>query len=435
MEPASASSTVKAGRLRPGRALPKRFIVVGLSVLAAFICYIDRVNISVAIIPMAEAFAWSGTAKGLVLSSFFIGYLLFQIPSGWLANRYGGKLVLGWAVLVWSLMTVLTPPAAHWSFAALIAVRFLMGAGEAGMFPSAYSLFGRWVPKAERSRAIAALLSGLPLGTLFALAATGTIVSAFGWESVFYLFGVAGIVFALAWMVLVHDRPDRHPRISAGELAAIEHGQAPRGAESPAIPYRALFKNKAVWALIINHFCSNWTFYVLLSWLPSYFRDAQGVSVAQAGLFAVAPWLTMFLMVNLVAWLADALITRGASVTRVRKLMQVTGLLGAALFLLLAPLAQSVVPAMLIICGALGMLGCTWSGFGPNHLDIAPQHAGFLLSVSNTAGSLPGVVGVVMTGWLFDLTASYNATFVLAAGICLAGACVWLLFASGERQV
>jgi ACS family sodium-dependent inorganic phosphate cotransporter len=133
-----------------GGGVPKRYVVAGMCFLATFICYIDRVNISVAIIPMAEEFGWSATTKGFVLSSFFIGYLAAMVPAGWLANRYGGKLLLGVALIGWSIFTFLTPVAAGLSFAALIATRVLMGVGEAASFPAVYNLLARWFPKAEK---------------------------------------------------------------------------------------------------------------------------------------------------------------------------------------------------------------------------------------------------------------------------------------------
>jgi len=417
--------------------IPKRFIVVGLSVLAAFICYIDRVNISVAIIPMQEEFGWDNTTKSVVLSSFFIGYVIFQIPSGWFANRFGGKSLLAWAVVIWSVMTFLTPIAASSSFAALIAVRILMGAGETGAFPASYALFGRWIPPTERSRSISALLSGLPLGTLFALAVTGPIIAVYGWESIFYLFGGFGIIFAVFWVLLIHETPDEHPTITDAEKSLIQsnrEGEHNTDAQS-STPWKEIFSKAPVWALIINHFCSNWTFYVLLSWLPSYFRDVMNVSVTSAGLFSVVPWVVMFIVTNAASWVADNMIKSGRSITFVRKLFQITGLLGAAFFLLFVNSADTPLFAMLLICGALGMLALTWSGFGPNHLDIAPNHAGLLLGVTNTAGSLPGIVGVIVTGWLLDVTGAYNAAFILAAAVCIFGSVVWALFASGEQQI
>jgi len=415
--------------------VPKRLIVVGMSVLAAFICYIDRVNISVAIIPMQEEYGWNNTTKSLVLSSFFIGYVLFQIPSGWFATRFGGKMLLAWAVVIWSIMTFLTPVAASTSFFALIAVRILMGAGETGAFPASYALFGRWVPATERSRSISALLSGLPLGTLFALAITGPVISVYGWPSIFYLFGGLGIIFAVFWVWLIHESPDEHPTISEHERQYIKEGQEDPIEAEETIPWKSIFSKPPVWALIVNHFCSNWTFYVLLSWLPSYFRDALNLSVTNAGLFSVAPWVVMFLVTNLASAVADKMIQSGQSITFVRKLFQITGLIGAAGFLLFVGSATTPLAAVLLICGALGMLALTWSGFGPNHLDIAPRHAGLLLGVSNTAGSLPGIIGVIVTGWLLDVTGSYQAAFFLAAGVCIFGSIIWALFASGERQI
>ncbi len=124
---------------------PRRYTMVGLCFCAVFVCYIDRVNISVAAIAMQEELGWSETVKGFVLSSFFIGYMLFMAPSGWLANRIGGRIVLGLAVLWWSVFTILTPAAALISLPILIAARIAMGLGEAAMFPAAYNIYGRWV--------------------------------------------------------------------------------------------------------------------------------------------------------------------------------------------------------------------------------------------------------------------------------------------------
>src|ERR1700722_9090188 len=185
----------------------RRYRVMGMCFLAAFICYIDRVNISVAILAMHEHFGWSTATKGWVLSSFFVGYTLFQIPGGWLANRFGGKWVLGAAVLWWSLFTLLTPAAAFASLPLLIAARIAMGLGEGTMFPAAYGLFRHWIPTFERSRAVALLLSGVPLGTLFALTATGKLVTRYGWASVFYVFGGVGLLWAAMWFSLIPSHP------------------------------------------------------------------------------------------------------------------------------------------------------------------------------------------------------------------------------------
>ena len=383
---------------------------------------------------MQEHFGWTETTKGLVLSSFFIGYLLFQVPAGYLASRIGGKRVLGFAVIWWSVFTLLTPWAAMVSLPVLIAARIAMGLGEAAALPATYSLLGRWVPKGERSRSVSVLLSGIPIGTLVALAASGYLMTSFGWPSVFYVFGAVGIVWALAWFPTVHDDPARHPGISAQERALLP-GAAESGASGDVVPWKQLLSQPAVWALIVNHFCNNWSLYVLLAWLPSYFRKALGLSIANAGLASALPWLTMFVMFNVSAWMADSAIRRGVSITAVRKTMQSIGLLGSAFFLICVIGVTDAGKAQLLMCGALGALAFNGSGFTPNHLDIAPRYAGVLMGLTNTVATVPGIIGVAITGWLVETSGTYASAFILTAAISVVGALVWLLFSTGRRVV
>jgi ACS family sodium-dependent inorganic phosphate cotransporter len=186
--------------------------------------------------------------------------------------------------------------------------------------------------KSERSRAVAFMVSGIPLDTLFALTTTGFIIEKWGWESVFYLFGGLGLVFALVWFNRIHNGPKSHPQISDNELNLLSESQDIIASHSQNIKWYQLLKHKPAIALITNHFCSNWGFYVLLSWLPSYFKTVQGVNLTSAGFYAAAPWLTMFLVSNISAWVADKLIANGTEITFVRKSFQIIGLLGSALF-------------------------------------------------------------------------------------------------------
>lgn len=419
------------------RGWPRRYTVIALCVAASFICYIDRVNISVAAISMQEQFGWSDKTKGLVLSSFFLGYMLFQVPSGWLASRIGGKLVLGFAVVWWSVFTILTPLAAALSLPILLMTRVAMGLGEAAMYPAAYNLFARWVPKRERSRALALLVSGIPLGTMIGSMSTGWIVKSWGWESVFYLFGAVGIVWCTWWFLRAHDRPEDDARMSAEERALMAahatEADVPRGPVD--VPWRFLLTHKAVWALITNHFCSNWVLYMLLAWLPSYFHSVLHFDLVKAGLMSAAPWLSMFVFGNLGGLVADRLIQGGVDLTLIRKSMQLAGLLGAATCMLSVQNVTSPMPAVALMCGALGFISLTWSGFMPNHLEIAPRYADVLMGMTNTAGTIPGVVGVYVTGWLVAETGSYAAPFMLCAAVEVLGAVVWLAWGTARRIV
>ena len=395
--------------------------VVFLSCAAVFISYIDRTNISVAAIPMKEQFKWTETTKGIVLSSFFVGYILLQVVSGSLANRYGGKIVLGVAVLLWSLFTVLTPPAAMLSLPALIGARIALGLGEAAVFPASINMVGRWVPVASRSRAVAMFSSGLSLGTMVSLPLTGWLVRAYGWPMPFYVFGVVGLVWVAVWFTAVGN--------GRGVDAEPVHD------EHRSIPWRRIASTPAVWAIIVNHFCHNWSLYVLLAWLPSYFKATFSVTLTNAGFLSAAPWLVSFVMANVAGHLADHLINGGHSPTFVRKLMQGISLFGTATFLLLVQAAGSPTVGVLLMCGATGTLAFSFAGFSPNTFDVSPRYADVIWGISNTFATVPGIIGVAATGWLVDRTGSFNAPFIVTAAIAAAGALVFLKFGSGKRQI
>jgi MFS transporter, ACS family, solute carrier family 17 (sodium-dependent inorganic phosphate cotransporter), other len=412
--------SIALGAAPDTRRWPPYYAVVLLCFAAVFISYLDRTNISVASIAMKEQFGWSETTKGFVLSSFFIGYLLLQVASGTLANRFGGKLVLGVAVIWWSLFTVLTPAAALVSLPALIAARIALGLGEAAVFPASINMVARWVPPEHRSRAVALFTSGLSIGTVFALPVTGWLVKSYGWPMPFYAFGVLGFFWALIWFARV------------GNGRAVDFGMAD---QSRSIPWRAILRTPAVWAIIVNHFSCNWTLYLLLAWLPSYFKASFNVTLANAGLLSAAPWLTFFLMANAAAHIADGMMRRGSGATFVRKVMQSIGLVGPALFLLLLQVAASPVTGVLLMCCAAGTLAFCMAGFAPNSLDIAPRHADVIWGISNTFATLPGIVGVAVTGWLVQRTGSYATPFLVTAAISVSGALFYLVFGSGERKI
>lgn len=414
---------------------PKRLTVMLLCFLATFVCFLDRVNMSVAAIAMQEEFGWSETTKGLVLSSFFVGYLIFQVPSGWLTSRFGGRHVMAIAIIWWSAFTILTPLAAAISLPLLMVARIGMGLGEAATFPAAYYLGARWFLPAERSRFVGVLLTGIPAGTLFALLTTGSLIRAWGWQSVFFAFGTFGLVICALWFTLIRNSPAEHPRISLAERALLTHMEGKGEDRRRSTPWKELLSQPPVWALVLNHFCSNWILYVLLTWLPSYFMQTQKLNIVSAGLYSAAPWLSMVVTGNLATALADRMVRRGFNVTLVRKLFQLIALIGAAAALLTVRGVTDSGHALLLMCAALGFLGLTWAGFSPNHLEIAPRHADVLVGLSNTAGTIPGAIGVAVTGWLVDRTGSFDSPFFAAACIGAAGALIWLCFATGKRIV
>jgi ACS family sodium-dependent inorganic phosphate cotransporter len=406
--------------------------VLGLAASAVFICYMDRVIVSVAIIPMAADFSWSPEEMGRVLSSFFAGYLLTQVAGGWLAERYGGKVVLGLGVLLWSLFTLITPIAAAGGMVALLVTRVLMGMGEGVTFPSIYALFGRWIPLQERSRAVGILFSTIPLGSVFALLATPWIVTHFSWQVAFYAFGAMGFVWWALWQRSASATPETHPRMMPEELAKIRGADESTPAPRPP-PLRVLLRIPAVWAIIVCHFCANWGSYVLLAWMPTYINRGLGVDFESVGIFTMIPSLFAFVALNGGGWIADRMIRSGMDVTRVRKILQTIGFGGSAIILALVGYVQSIPLAIAMM--SLGNIfgGATAGGFGVNHLDIAPRGAGVIMGLSNTAATVPGIVGVYVSGLILDATGSWALVFQTAAGVFVFGLLFYLTFASSKK--
>jgi ACS family sodium-dependent inorganic phosphate cotransporter len=402
--------------------------------LAWFLSYADRVNMSVASIPMQAEFGWDETTKGLVMGSVFIGYIASQLVGGLLAARIGAKRLLGLAVIAFSLLTLLTPVAAQHSFAALIAARVALGVAEGFAVPATYAFIGRWSPAAERSRLLAIVVSGATIGAPGGLMLSGFIVESSGWPTAFYLFGVLGLIWAAYWFRLAQDEPNDHPHISEEEKTLLAQSSVDTCGPQ-AIPYRKIFTHPAVWAIIVNKFCAVWMVYVFLAWLPSYFSAVQGVSVAGSGLFAALPWIAMSLMLYVASGWSDGMIAGGRDIDTVRKRMQVLGLGGALLFLLLIPMAESTAVALLITCLAMGALAFCYSGADPSVMEVAPRHKAFVTGLVGTIGNLPGIIAIPLIGWLVDSTGSYSWAFISSALLNVVGIVVWLAYGTGRKVI
>jgi MFS family permease len=413
--------------------IQQRHLMVLLSAFAVFICYIDRINMSVAIIPMAEEFGWGPQMQGTVLSSFFVGYLLLQIVGGTLADRYGAKVVLGTGVLLWSLFTILTPLAASFGLGILILNRILMGMGEAVTFPSIYALLARWVPSSERARAMGAINSGIPLGTVFALLATPLIVQSYGWEWAFYSFGLIGVVWFFAWQKLASSQPSDHLNITAKELAHIQLEGEPSKTET-APPILSLLKSPAVRAIMVAHFCNNWSLFLLLTWLPTFINKGLGVDYASVGMFTMIPFVTSFFFYNISGGIADRMIKSGMQVVKVRKIMQSISLGGMAAAMMVVGYSNNIWMAIgiMMIGNILGSAAI--GGFVVNHMDIAPKYAGTLMGITNTAAAVPGIIGVYAAGMILEMTGSWVLVFQVAGTVSLFGMFYYLRNASSDKQ-
>ena len=420
--------------------IPYRFKVVFLSFLAVFICYIDRVNISVAIIPMQEQFGWSESQVGIILGSFYFGYMITMIIGGYLADKYGGKKVLGYALLIWSLFTIITPFFAYQGLWWLILIRILMGLGEGVTFPSWHAIYARWIPFQERTRAIGFTNSGIAAGTLFGFAVAALIIANYSWEWVFYSFGLLGFFWYFFWNRIVTSFPEDNKLLSDEELHYIKT-EAPSKESAPTIPLLQLIRNAPFVAIAVATFCNNWSLYTFLSYLPKYVNApvAQGGMGIDLGsnvfIYSILiPSLVAIFSLILGGFLADGLIKRGYGLLNVRRSVNSIGFFGSALLLYLISLEDSLIIVVILLSLINVCSGICAGGFGVNHADLGPKYTGSLVGIAGSIGMLAAIISPIAAGYILEITNSWSSIFYVCTFVLLFGGTFYLLFASVEKQ-
>ena len=413
--------------------MQQRFKVIALTVAAVFICYIDRVVISLAIIPMSEEAGWSETQKGVILGSFYIGYMVTQIYGGLLSDRIGAKLVLGVGLIVWSIFTLITPWAFFGGMVSLIIARIGMGLGEGITFPAWHSLYARWIPFSERARSVAITNSAIPIGTIFGLVVTPIIILNWGWQWAFYLYGGLGFVWYIFWQRMIESSPKEDKRITSDELEFIINN-APATEKAKPLAFSQWRSNLPLLAITVAHFCSNYSLFVFLSWLPIFIKDGLGMPMAAVGVLAMLPHIASFLFINVGGYFADFLTNKGIKLLTVRKLCNSIAFGGSGICLCIVPELESVAGIIAIMCLGNVFGGFSAGGFIVNHADIGPEHTGRLMGITNMVAALPGLIGGVLTGIILDTTNSWDMVFYVVAGITFFGGIFYFLFASTEKQ-
>eukprot|EP00210_Caulerpa_lentillifera_P006000 g5735.t1 len=423
-------SLVNFRPLETWRTLPARYQLL-MSIFAAFVtCNMDKVNMSVAIIPMAHEFGWNSTVAGLVQSAFFYGYLLCQLPGGYMSTRFSGSRMLPIGVGLWSAATFGLPIVGS-SIAGLCSSRFLVGLGEA-LAPAAMAdVLAKMIPFEERSRSVTFVNSGLYSGTILGLLTSPLLIEFFGWESVFYVFGGIGILWVLWWEHLVQQTGVTDVE-TYRKIKGISKSEEYR--KRGDIPWRAMMRAQPVRALMYAHFCSAWHHYTLMSWLPSYFASTMGLGLGDAARISLLPSVAGIVVSTFAGTASDALISRGMSPGVVRKLCQCTAFIGPSLCLLGASLTDSNDLRIGLITSAIGLAGFCCSGLYCNSQDLSPKYAGFLLSLTSTFAAFPGIIGVPINGAILDATGSWPlALFAPAIFFNMTGAIVFGVFGRGEE--
>ncbi|XP_045624954.1 uncharacterized protein [Procambarus clarkii] len=367
--------------------------VVVLCSIANFINAADRVLMPLAIVPMAIEYKWSLYWQGWILSGFAFGYFTSQIMGAIAVNNYGGRRVLCFAVLLWSLSTAATPLAAP-HLPALICTRVILGLGEGLGLPTIFQLFAQHIPAEERSRAFGYMVAAGSIGQTVA----SLFVPHLDWRVSFELFGLVGLVWVVCWLLTYHDPP----------ILSDEEGQQLIEQEKTCVSWVEWISHWSLWSIYIAHFAMNWSNYIIMQWLPTYLSRTLGANKESMSLTAV-PYIINSLFG--VAWghIADQLISVGWPVIRVRRLMTLFGLMGPGLCLTLFPEVSNLVVAVLVISMAMGLCAANSSGHLSNHADVAPNHAGITFAISNTIATIPGILCGPLTAEL--VVASHGRWF------------------------
>jgi MFS family permease len=265
----SASSAVAASRVR--------YEVLGMSFLMAFLMYMERGAIGAAAPSIMREFHVDKITMGWAISAFSWSYALCQMPGGWMADRFGPRVVLAVAMAWWSIFTAAT--ALSFNAISLAATRLLFGAGEAAAFPAGSRALVPWLPLKRRAFGQGFQHSGARLGAALAPAVVVYLIAASGWRTVFYIFGAVGIAWAIGWYALYRNTPGEHPRVGAAELALLPAAQnAARSALKRAVPWRRILRDRNLWHLSTVYFCYGFVIWLYLAWFPTPFCGTQGRS-------------------------------------------------------------------------------------------------------------------------------------------------------------
>ncbi len=409
--------------------MPVRYRTLGFLFVLMMITYMDRVCFSTTAGAMADELGLSLGQIGLAGSCFVLGYVLFEIPGGWLADRFGARLTLTRIVVWWSLFTALTGTA--WNLSSLLVIRFLFGCGEAGAFPGASSAIARWFPRHELARAQSIVMFGSRIG----FAMTSWIVIAWltshGWRSVYWLFAGLGLVWAVAWSVWYRDTPEQHRAVSSRERSLVVAERA-AGTHRPGIPWMSVLRSRNVWALCGMYSGYTWGLYFYIQWLPTYLEQARNLQLPAVGPIA-ASVLLCGAAANLVGgWFSDRLALK-VGLRAARRIPASLGLLGAAAFLTLAATLDSDAWALVFLALSFGcaelILAVTWA----TCLDIGGPSAGVVSGTMNSFGQLGGVLAPWLIGLMVDRTGSWTVPLLVSAAYYGISALLWLAIEPERR--
>ncbi len=410
------------------------FLVFWLFVLSA-VSYLDRVNLSIAGGSIADAYHLTDVQLGPVFSALVFGYALFQTVGGYLADRFGPRRVLTAGVLWWGVFTALTalvPSQINHALLLFITVRFLLGAGEAVMYPAGNQFVARWIPVRERGIANGWIFAGVGAGAGLTPPLITYFMIHYGWRSSFWVCAIIGCVAGAVWFFAARDNPSQHPRVSPEELSVIESGLSVsieqtgsvKKSEPILVPWSRVVTSREVWAVTISYFCYGYVAWIFFSWFYRYLAKVRGLDLKSSAVYSMLPFLAMLVCCLVGGTINDRLTKwRGPRVGRC--VLAALSMALAAVFIAFGSEVQGVRLASVVLAGGAGALYLSQSSFWSVTADIAAGSAGSVSGFMNMGGQLGGALTGSLTPWI-AARYGWTASFLVAAALCLFGGLCWL---------
>ncbi|HLX84074.1 MAG TPA: MFS transporter [Terriglobales bacterium] len=418
-----------------------RWALVFLLLLLSAVAFLDRVNISIAGSSIAQAYGLSNTQLGYVFSAFLAGYSLFQTVGGRLADQLGSRRVLAGGVLWWGLFTALSaivPTGIGHAVFILLCIRFLLGAGEAVVYPASNQFVAQWIPPQERGVANGIIFAGVGVGAGLSPPLITFVMLHYGWRMSFWVCATIGIVAGSIWFLAARDTPEKHPLVSPSELDHIRKGlprpvsgstlnlvaSNPVASKEALVPWAKVLQSKDVWAVTVSYFCYGYVAWIFFSWFYIYLATIRGLNLKASAFYAMLPFLAMAVACPLGGILSDRLtISHGPRLGRCGLAGISIGL--AAIFLILGSHAASARLASVVLAGGAGALYLAQSSFWSVAAGLAGSSSGSVSGFMNMGAQLGGMTTASLTP-IIAAHFGWTASFLVAAGLCGLGAILWM---------
>jgi ACS family glucarate transporter-like MFS transporter len=414
----------------------KRFLLAFFLFALSAISFLDRTNISIAGLQISSEYGLGNQRLGWIFSAFLIGYAGFQVPAGWLASRYGPRLVIALGVLWWGVATALTtmiPVGISQAVLLLISIRFALGAGEAVIYPAANQFVARWVPEQERGFINGLIFAGVGAGSGLTPPLLAWFILHHGWRSAFWFSAVIGVIAGAIWWWFARDTPEEDPAVSPSELKIIQEGiatdpidpgDAADNSAPVAISWAAILRRRDLPALIVSYFAFGYTAWIFFSWFFLYMSQVRGFNLKSSALYSMLPFLSMTIGCLGGGALSDRL-TRAYGLRVGRCGIAAVAFLFTAFFLVLGSRVQSPQLAGVILAGGAGALYVSQSSFWSVSADIAGRNSGVFSSIVNMGAQIGGAVTASLTPWV-ALRFGWTTSFAIAAVLAVIGAVLWM---------